>query len=506
MADSALVRPLVRPVPLAALVPGAPPVAITGISLDSRRVAPGDLYLGLPGATSHGARFADAAAALGAVAVLTDPAGAALAGDPGIPVVVLSDPRAAMADLAVRVYGAPAAALTMFGLTGTNGKTSTMFLLAAGLAAVGEKVGTIGTIGFGLAGEPLPSSRTTVTTPEAPDLQALLALMRERGATCVAMEVSSHALALDRVAGIRFDVSGFTHLGRDHLDFHRDQEQYFQAKARLFTDGRSRTCVISVDDAAGQRLARLVADEGTARLVTCSVEGAADYRVPRWTTDESGRSHIELRTPTDTHEFTVGMLGAFNVRNALLAAAMIEAAGLPLARALGGFATAAVPGRMQRVELGDHAPRVVVDFAHTPEAVAAALDALPAGRRVAVLGCGGDRDAAKRGPMGAAAARLAEVVVVTDDNPRSERPADIRAAVLSGAEREATSSGALVLDGGDRRSAIRTALELAGEGAWIAVLGKGHERGQDIGGVITPFDDVQVVGEEWAGLARAGGN
>lgn len=500
MADTASVRPRVGPVPLASLIPGAPAVGVTGVTLDSRRVAPGDLYLALPGATTHGARFAAAAVAQGAAAVLTDPAGAALCGDVGVPVVVVADPRAAMAGLAVAVYGAPAEGLTMFALTGTNGKTSTVFLLEAALAAVGEHVGTIGTIGFRLDGAALPSSRTTVTTPEAPDLQALLALMRERGATAVAMEVSSHALALDRVAGIRFDVAGFTHLGRDHLDFHGDQESYFQAKARLFTGGRSRTCVINVDDDAGRRLADLVAAEGTSRLLTCSAERDADYRVRDWHTDETGRSQAELVTPGGSHQFTVGMLGEFNVRNALTAAAMVDAAGLPLARALAGLATAAVPGRMQRVELGEGAPRVVVDFAHTPEAVAAALGALPAGPRIAVLGCGGDRDAAKRGPMGAVAARLADTVVVTDDNPRTERPEDIRAAVLAGARAEATSSGATVLDGGERRAAIRTALARADETSWVAILGKGHETGQDIGGVITPFDDVTVARDEWAAI------
>lgn len=497
MAEPTGLRPHIQPIPLDRLLKDAPPVPISGLNLDSRRVEPGDLYLALPGTVRHGADFARAAVDRGAVAILTDADGARRAVDVGVPLVVVESPRAVMARLAADFHGRPAQRLQMFGITGTNGKTSTLFLLEAGLAAAGRTVGTVGTIGFRVAGRELPAERTTVTTPEAPDLQALLATMSQAGADAVAMEVSSHALALGRVDEITFDVAAFTHLGRDHLDFHHDLEEYFWAKASLFLNGRCRAAVVNIDDDAGRRLAELVRQEGRARLVTCSELAEADYRIASWTSDETGRSRVSLHTPGGGLDFTVGMVGRFNVLNAMTATAMIETAGLSLTAAASAFATAQVPGRMQRVDLGVGAPQVVVDFAHTPEAVRAALSALPGGRRVAVIGCGGDRDPIKRGPMGEIAAELAEVVVVTDDNPRSEEPAAIRAAILAGARQGASASGALVLDGGDRRSAIRTALERADPAGWIAILGKGHERGQNIGGVISPFDDVVVVREEW---------
>ena len=232
---------------LAGLLPGAGDLAVTGVSLDSRRVRPGELYAALPGQHTHGARFARDAAARGAVAVLTDAEGRALAGDL-LPVIVVDDPRVALAEVAAAVHGRPASTMRMFGITGTNGKTSTMFLLEAALDALGERVGTLGTIGFRVAGRQLARSRSTITTPEAPDLQALLAELRDARCSSVAMEVSSHALALHRVAGITFDVAGFTQFGRDHLEFHHTLQNYFEAKSRLFLDGRARACVVNTDD------------------------------------------------------------------------------------------------------------------------------------------------------------------------------------------------------------------------------------------------------------------
>ncbi len=473
---------------------------ISGVALDSRRVCPGDLYVALPGQLTHGARFAAVAVQAGAAAILTDPAGAALLADePGVPVAVMAAPRVELARLAAAVYGRPSEALLMLGITGTAGKTSTAFLIEAGLTAAGLTAGTIGTIGFRLRGEPLPAVRSTVTTPESPDLQALLAVMRERGAEAVAMEVSSHALALHRVDAITFDVAGFTNLGHDHLDFHHDQESYFQAKAALFRNGRSRRAVVNADDPWGRRLVAELRSEAAAQVVTTG--GAeADYRILAQQPQDDGSRRVRLATPSGEQEFTLGLVGEFNLFNALTAAAMLDQAGIDLGAALAGFATASIPGRMQRVPLPGAAPNVVVDFAHTPEAVTAALAALPEGRTTVVLGCGGDRDAAKREPMGAAAADGADVVVVTDDNPRSEDPAAIRAAVLAGARRRAAVTGAEVLDGGDRRTAIRLALGQAGPGEWVAILGKGHERGQEVAGMITSFDDVAVVAETWQAL------
>ncbi len=492
-------RPAATPgTPLDALVPGAGPALVTGVTLDSRAVQHGDLYVALPGTATHGANFAAQAVAAGAAGILTDAAGAALLGGIGVPVAVVADPRREMARIAAEVYGRPAERLVLYGVTGTAGKTSTTFLLAAALAAAGYRVGTIGTIGFALDGRQLASPRTTVTTPESPDLQALLGYLAGNGADAVAMEVSSHALALHRVDGLVFDVAGFTNLGRDHLDFHPTQEDYFQAKAGLFRDGRCRSAVVNTDDEYGRRLAAELRAGGAVRLVTTGAAG--DYRPLGSEPASDGTSRVRLATPTGEREFVLGLLGAFNLRNAATAAAMLELAGVDLDAALPGFATAFVPGRMQRVDLGPDAPGVVVDFAHTPEAVTAALAGLPPGRRIVVLGCGGDRDQAKRGPMGAAAATAASVVVVTDDNPRSEAPEAIRAAVLAGAREAARMSGATVFDGGDRAGAIRLALSLAEPGDWVAVLGKGHESGQQVAGRTIPFDDVAVVAATWADL------
>ncbi|MFT3877272.1 MAG: UDP-N-acetylmuramoyl-L-alanyl-D-glutamate--2,6-diaminopimelate ligase [Propioniciclava sp.] len=491
-------RPVLRPssapgLPLAQLVPGVDGV-VAGVTLDSRGVRPGDLYVGLPGTRAHGASFAAQARAAGAVALLTDAAGAGLAGDAGLPVIVVGDPRAVMATIAADVYGRPGEQLDLFGVTGTNGKTSTVCLLEAALTGLGRQVGTIGTLGFQIGGAPLVSSRTTITTPESPDLQALLAIMRERGADTVAMEVSSHALALHRADALTFAAAGFTMLGQDHLEFHHTLEDYFAAKAKLFLGGRTRAAVVNTADPWGRRLAGLVRADGTARLVTVHADDA-DYRVLEASGLPSGGWRVRLAHPGGTTVFELSMLGAFNVANAVTALAMAGAAGIDVAAAARGMGAAQIHGRMQRVDLGEGAPHAVVDFAHTPQAVAAALDALPrTGRRIAVLGAGGDRDASKRGPMGRAAAEGADVVVVTDDNPRSEDPAAIRAAVLAGAREVA---GVEAIDGGPRRDAIALALRLARPGDWVAVLGKGHETGQEIAGATSPFDDVVVLGEVW---------
>lgn len=502
MTDSVVLRPQVAPVALDQLLPGAPQVSVTGISLSSRSVLPGDLYVALPGASTHGARHVAAALQAGAVAVLTDAAGARSVGL-GIPMVVADDPRLVLAGLAAGIYGHPADHLHLYAITGTTGKTSTSFLLAAGLAAAGIRVGTIGTIGFALDGKTLPSGRTTVTTPESPDLQGLLGYLVEHGADSVAMEVSSHALVLGRVDGLVFDVSAFTNLGRDHLDFHPDQEAYFQAKATLFQDGRSRSAVVNIDTQFGERLAQQLRATGLPILTTGSGP-QADYHPLGSEQIASGRRHVHLRTPGGDRDFELSLLGEFNIHNATTAIAMLELAGIDLEKALPGIAAAQIPGRMQRVELGPDAPAVVVDFAHTPESVEAALASLPKSRKIVVLGCGGDRDQTKREPMGQAAAAGADVVVVTDDNPRSEDPRRIRQQVLVGARRAASSSGAEVIDGGDRAAAIRTALALAHPGDWVAVLGKGHETGQEIAGERFEFDDVVVVARQWMELKESG--
>ena len=478
---------------------------VTGITLDSRLVDPGDLYVGLPGQHHHGASFARAAAERGAVAVLTDPDGRGAAGGAGLPLLLADRPRAAMAHVAAEVYGRPAERLTMYGVTGTNGKTTTTFLLDAALRAAGHRTGTVGTIGFLLDGRPLAATRTTITTPESPELQALLAYLHQEGADSVAMEVSSHALVLGRADAIVFDVAAFTNFGRDHLDFHGDEESYFAAKAQLFTPQRCRQVVLSVDDPRGRQLVEQVGRTPELVLRTVSLEDpAADYLLLGARPGPDGSSEVEVRASGRRLRFRLALPGDFNLRNAMTALAMVELGGGDVDRAATGLADADVPGRMQRVPLGPGAPTVVVDFAHTPQAVTAALRAVRERRCVAVLGCGGDRDAEKRRPMGAAAARAAAVVVVTDDNPRSEDPAAIRAEVLAGAQ-AAARSGVEVLDGGDRRAAIRTALTLAGPEDVVAVLGKGHETGQDVGGRVLAFSDADVVREEWAALRTGRG-
>ena len=494
------------PVPLDVLVPSAHAgVPISGVTLDTRLVEPGDLFVGLPGRHHHGAAFAERAARAGAVALLTDPAGAELAG-PVLPVAVVPDPRHAMAFAAATVYGEPAAALTTYGITGTQGKTTTAYLLDAALRGAGTSTGLIGTVGFALDGRDLGGSRTTVTTPESPELQGLLGYLREHGAEALVMEVSSHALAQGRVDAIVFDVSAFTGFGTDHLDFHGDVESYFEAKASLFTPARTRHAVLNVDDARGEVLVGRARAAGLP-VTTVGAGPYADVHPLRTGPAEQGRTGLAARVHGEQVELWLPLPGEYNVRNALTALGMVVATGGDLAAAARGLEQASVPGRMQHVDLGPGAPALFVDFAHTPQAVTAALGAARDSfgtRVVAVLGAGGNRDPGKREPMGAAAAGAADVVVVTDDNPRNEDPAAIRAQVLAGA-RGADRPGVEVLDGGDRRSAIATALALAGPDDAVVVLGKGHETGQEVAGVVTPFADADVARDAWAGLRSGKG-
>ncbi|MDO5683498.1 MAG: UDP-N-acetylmuramoyl-L-alanyl-D-glutamate--2,6-diaminopimelate ligase [Propionibacteriaceae bacterium] len=505
MTDPSHHRRLARPTsltdilgPWAEVVSGAD-ADVRGVTLDSRRVAPGDLYVALPGQRAHGATFVAGAVAAGATAVLTDQAGVDLL-PPAltVPVAVAEDVRWAMARVAERLFDAPATNLTMFGVTGTNGKTTTVFLLAAALGGLGLHVGTIGTLGFQLDGQDMAVSRTTVTTPESVDLHALLAAMRDRGADAVAMEVSSHAMALQRTEPIRFDVVGFTNLSPEHLDFHSDMDDYFEAKARLFSPEHTRAAVVFVDDPAGVRLAERIRGTDVV-LRTLAWDAEADYRI----TEVSG-TRVSVTTPRGPVAFDLGIPGDFNVSNAVLALAMVELAGLDAASAASTLAGVTVPGRMQPVRLAAGAPSVYVDFAHTPEAVRSALVSFAhdrdRGRRlIAVLGCGGDRDRLKREPMGRVAAEHADLIVVTDDNPRTEDPAAIRASVLAGA-RSVVGAQERVVDGGERRAAIAYALTQAGPDDVVVILGKGHEQGQEIAGTIHPFSDAGVVDEEWARL------
>jgi UDP-N-acetylmuramoyl-L-alanyl-D-glutamate--2,6-diaminopimelate ligase len=407
---------------------------VSGISIDSRLVRPGDLYVALSGAHHHGAEFIQQAAQAGAVAILTDPAGIQIANGVQLPVIVVDQPRQAMAGVAATIYGRPADALTMCAVTGTNGKTTTTFLLEAGLQAGGVSTGSVGTVGFRLNGVALDCIPTTVTTPESTDLQGLLAFLLEEGAEAVMMEVSSHALVLGRADAITFDVAAFTNLGRDHLDFHGDMESYFEAKASLFTPARTRHAVINVDDPRGRELVQRIGREAGMRLTTVSLDGDAACRALVYQARPDGRTAVRADLRGRTLDFNLRLPGDFNIRNALTALAMVDAIGGTWS-ALRRSGEADVSGRMQRVELGPSAPLVYVDFAHTPQAIAAALEAVGSRRRIVVVGCGGDRDPLKREPMGESAARHADVVIATDDNPRSEDPATIRAQLITGPAR-----------------------------------------------------------------------
>jgi len=475
---------------------------VSGISIDSRLVRPGDLYVALSGAHHHGAEFIQQAAQAGAVAILTDQTGGRIANGVQLPVIVVDQPRQAMAGVAAIIYGRPADALTMCAVTGTNGKTTTTFLLEAALRAGGVSTGSVGTVGFRLNGVALDCIPTTVTTPESTDLQGLLAFLLEEGAEAVMMEVSSHALVLGRADAITFDVAAFTNLGRDHLDFHGDMESYFEAKASLFTPERTRHAVINVDDPRGRELVQRIGHEAEIRLTTVSLDGDAACRALAYQTLPDGRTAVRADLRGRTLDFNLRLPGDFNIRNALTALAMVDAIGGDLERAAVGLGQADVSGRMQRVELGPTAPLVYVDFAHTPQAIAAALAAVGSRRRIVVVGCGGDRDPQKREPMGESAARHADVVIATDDNPRSEDPAAIRTQLIIGARTAVRREGLAteVIDGGDRRSAINLALRLAAPDDVVAILGKGHEVGQEIAGTVLPFSDPVVAAEEWAVL------
>ncbi|XNL29412.1 UDP-N-acetylmuramoyl-L-alanyl-D-glutamate--2,6-diaminopimelate ligase [Longispora sp. K20-0274] len=481
---------------LAALVGSPAPASaqVTGVTLASSEVRPGDLYAALPGARRHGAEFLAEARAAGAVAVLTDPEGADRAAEQGLPALVVPDPRAVLGVVSARVYGDPSARLLMLGVTGTAGKTSTAYLLESGLRAAGHVTGMIGTVETRLGDETIASARTT---PEAPDLQALLARAVQRGVTAVAMEVSSHALKLGRVEGVRYAVGGYTNFGMDHLDLHLTVEDYFASKARLF-DGRSARAVLNHDDPA---LKSLVEDD----TVTYSAAGNTD--ATWYATDVAGEGYEQTFTavgPAGPVPAGVRLPGRHNVANALLAIAMLVEVGVEPAVAARGVAECTgVAGRLELV--ADRPVLGVVDYAHKPDAITAALAALrevTAGRLICVIGAGGDRDRAKRPVMGHAAAVGADVVIVTDDNPRTEDPAVIRAELIAGiptvpgqgptaggAALAPRTGGPEVAEVPGRRAAIEEAVRIAEPGDTIAVLGKGHEKGQEVAGEILPFDD-----------------
>ncbi len=456
-------------------VVGDPAVVVRSVAQDSRRVTPGGLFCCIRGDHQDGHDHAAAAAGSGAAALLVEHEL-----DLGLPQVVVPDTRAAVGPAAATVLGQPAERLATVGVTGTNGKTTVVTLVGHLAEACGRRTDVVGT---------LTGSRTT---PEACELQERFAADVDAGVEVVALEVSSHALVLGRVDGIRFDVAAFTNLGVDHLDFHVTLEDYFAAKASLFTPQRCERAVVWVDDPWGRRLADGLVGAGGVPVVAVSFADAVDRSWDgaawRWT----WRGHpVVLDRP-----------GEHDVANALVACEVLAALGADPAAIAGAVASApAVPGRFERIDVrvaAEELPVVVVDFAHTPDALEQALLAARrliagTGRLVVVFGCGGDRDRSKRPQMGAVAARSADLAVVCDDNPRSEEPALIRQQVAAGVD---AADRARLVEIGDRRAAIRHALRSTGQGDVVLIAGKGHETGQTTAGVTVPFDDRVVAEEE----------
>lgn len=472
-------------------------VAVTGMSLSSATVQRGDLYAALPGARTHGAHFVADAVRAGAVAVLTDAAGSDLVAECGLPVLQVEAPRSVIGTAAAYVYGEPAQALTLIGVTGTQGKTTTTQLIQSGLSAAGRRTAVIGTLGTRIGERPVPSA---LTTPEATDLHALLAIMREEGVELCAIEVSSHALVMGRVDGVTFDVAAFTNFGRDHLDFHGTVEAYFAAKAELFTANRTRHALLNTDD---PEVATLLKEPAVPTSTYSPLGSPATWRASD-VAQTPGGSRFTIVGPGEVPvRICLPLAGSFNVANAVCAVACVGASGADasqLQAMADGMATVgSVAGRMEPVERGQ-AFRVFVDYAHKPDAVAATLRAVrqtTPGRVIIVIGAGGERDPGKRPVMGQLAAELADTVIVTDDNPRGEDPASIRAAVLDGTGRVADRPQ--VLEIGDRRDAIAAALSGATVGDTVLIAGKGHETGQRVGEQTLPFDDRTVT----AGLLDA---
>ncbi|MDH3249215.1 MAG: UDP-N-acetylmuramoyl-L-alanyl-D-glutamate--2,6-diaminopimelate ligase [Acidimicrobiia bacterium] len=449
---------------------------VLDVTHDSRQVGAGSLFVAVRGMTVDGHRFIDQAVERGAVAVVCEEAI-----DASIPHVVVDDARASMARLAALVHGRPSRELAVVGLTGTNGKTSVSFILESMLRFVGRRTGLIGTIVTRIDEEQIPTLRTT---PESTDFQRLLREMANRGAEVVVSEVSSHALRLGRVDETWFEVVGFTNLSQDHLDFHSDMEDYYRAKRLLFDPRFSDTAVICVDDDWGRRLA----NDTTIEVRTVSMVGDGDLTARIRSRSLAGTELMITFPDSQTHTVLVPLLGDFNAENALVAAGCALELGLTVDEIVVSLAQAsAAPGRFELVS-GDDPLTVIVDYAHTPDGVEAAIESvrnLSPGRVIAVIGAGGDRDRAKRPLMGAAGS-AADVLIVTSDNPRTEDPQAIIDDILTGVSLPEVES--IV----DRRSAIRAAVDAAADGDVVLVLGKGHERSQEIGDRVLPFDDRLV--------------
>ncbi len=502
-----LIRSVAAHAPFGALLPGAESVAdvpVTGIVYDSRQAAPGSVFVSIRGLQADGASFVEAAVARGAVAVVAEtgaPAGVR------VPWFQVADARHALAALSSEFYGKPSERITLVGITGTNGKTTTSYLLAAVFEAAGIRCGRIGTVGYRIGAREVEAARTT---PESPELQRMLRDMIAQGCGACVMEVSSHALVMRRADFLRFAAVIFTNLTRDHLDFHGDMEQYFVAKRRLFELAPPESVGISnADDPRGSDFAAAVR-----RPLTYAIDAPADVRPGPISFSLEGLE-FDLRTPRGTVHIRSKLVGRPNAYNILAAVAAATALDLPSGAIEQGISSLEnVPGRFQVVSSSRDDVRVVVDYAHTDDALKNLLETarpLAAGRVITVFGCGGDRDKTKRPLMGAVAARLSDMVIVTSDNPRSEDPEqiieDIKRGIVLPADRMGPkgqgprSTPCLAI--ADRKAAIERAIREARPGDLVLVAGKGHEKYQVIGERTLPFDDVEVARAALA-LRRAG--
>jgi UDP-N-acetylmuramoyl-L-alanyl-D-glutamate--2,6-diaminopimelate ligase len=465
---------------------GADPV-IEGVQLDSRRVQGGDLFFALPGFRMNGERFVPEAVERGARAIVASSARPnSLA--PGIAWVRVDEPRRVAAVVSRECYGRPDESLMLVGITGTNGKTTVAYLVESIARAAGLRAGRIGTVGYALGDVVYAAARTT---PEAPDLYRLLAEMRERSIELVALEVSSHALALGRVEGARFSVAAFLNLGRDHLDFHRDEDAYFAAKARLFEAlGPAQTAVLPADDPRGGSLAART----RARVLRFGRTAGAHVRM-RDERCSLGGSAVVLETEAGPLEVQTSLAGRFNLDNVAAAAACALAGNIPPeAIPAGVLAVRGVPGRVERVDRGQPFA-VLVDYAHTPDALArllAGIRELIAGRLIVAFGCGGDRDRGKRPEMGRVAARGADLMLLTSDNPRSEDPLAILEDIERGV-RSVAGAADRCRAVPDRTEAVALAVRAARPGDAVVVAGKGHESTQTVGERVEPLDDRELA-------------
>jgi len=461
--------------------------SITGIAYDSRAVRPGNVFVALKGVHSDGAQFVQQAVERGAVAVVAEQPVAGIA----VPVLPVADARLAMAELAADFYGHPSERMRVVGITGTNGKTTTAYLVAAIFDAAGMKCGVIGTVAHRIGDEVRDSAHTT---PEAPEVQALLSEMADRGCVACAMEVSSHALALRRTDAMTFSAGVFTNLTRDHLDFHENMEAYFQAKRRLFEMlPRGAPALINAD---GPRAAALVAV--TTKPVTYGINRPADIAPGPLSFSIDGLD-FDIRTPRGTLHARSKLVGRPNVYNILAAVGTGIALDLPFDAIERGLQTLqAVPGRFQVVSSAADGVTVVVDYAHTDDALRNLLETarpLVRGRLITLFGCGGERDRTKRPLMGVVASRLSDVIVITSDNPRHENPERIIDEIRRGITPDTRRDDAPLFTIADRRTAIAKAIDIARPGDMVLLAGKGHEKYQIVGDEHVPFDDVEIARE-----------